>query len=483
MPVWVLKYNVATCDVDLHATINIAMLPVSSYIKQAKHIKRGANMTHESMPYDFSPDIEQLARDARKKDAWQAKLIYAKFLLSTPPKNGTAEKLLQEIHEKLKDATDHELKNFYFDATLLLEKNFALRKKSGIEIANIEAMLEQKYTRDVGSANYQSPEILYKTYRSLYMLNNGYTRDKYAKDLNFILNIKVELTDTLLAKIYFQLLRINIEEAAETGQLICLELAKRYADLLVNSPTMQEMDKAKYAKIIYDQLPAESPYTFANHTKQAFNFGKTVSKYTLKWMGLAVGTILDLTIIPKVISLAFIEEKPKYSFGHFILKKSGFMGGLQWLGERIGEHVIGNLITGPISALFGLLSYPVIFLHKILQSSPDVKLRAQGIINSERPSKDQQTSAALDKKDQANKKLTMFAYKKQDTPDAFGGVAADHIAKVKNIGQILEFPQTSTTAKTPYAYGRLFSKECQAMPAMAASVAHTPQATLYPRMK
>jgi hypothetical protein len=234
--------------------------------------------------------IEQLQRDAKKKGAYQAQIAYAEYLLETKGDIGTIKTLLTSVYnddqapkeyqalawfwygkflEKTKGGaggsggldkeiintytkvvqldTDRTLPEYFLACRVLASNhpNSLLRPVYGERARYVPQITPQKLTGD-------PPEIQYKQFRDAFEKGTK-PLIQYQADLSKLLS-DVELTDTLEAKIRFQLLHIALLQAKEHGLMDSLSQATTGVKLLIYNPKIGKTDKAMRARDVYNAM-------------------------------------------------------------------------------------------------------------------------------------------------------------------------------------------------------------------------------------
>lgn len=349
-------------------------------------------------------DLLQLERDAKKQGAWQAKLAYASYLLAYSPEQTEQAKIyLQEI-------INHDIRAYITEAKFLFETHFSSDgKRDAVALDSLEKTkasqngeVQLSYTRKIsGSLEFQYKKIRYE-------YDNPHRPEKKRRQiinttimqLEALLEQPLEMTDTLRAKIYFQLIRLHLEHANQKGQRSHVEEAKKYCQLLIKDSTLSSMVKAKHAEKIYDQIRSitDTPiYHFTTHIKESFKAGRKGNKILFKYAGVVLGNVIDfsLLVLPKIISKSagdINHVRKGKTFPVEFFKNAGFGYVFKKLGEKFGKHVMGNMVGGPIGAVFGAFYYPFEYLNQKYKTSSNIKEKTNGIIKLKKPLMDEHSS-------------------------------------------------------------------------------------------
>lgn len=322
----------------------------------------------------FNFHLAQLERDVIKTGAWQAKLAKGRYLLQSAEDTANESKKIT-LREKAKG---------YFEAVSTSESRYA--KDAKLELFRLNSDLQKNDpTAKPISELLQSQESAYQAqetqsseiqYKRLFLndidLNTGIS------SLNTLLK-SPELTDTLKAKIYFQLIRAYMSKAYHTGQFDYLTQALVYCDLLCSDPDLKEMNKAKLADAIRKNIRSKIQQrdirdnSFVTYIKDLMSFSLDSNKIFSKYIGLFIGNAIDFALLatPKLLeknhwepSRIFPSKKesnldPYYQNrpGARFFKNAGFAG----MGKWVGKYILAPLFTlyvAPVLLLFGLISYP-----------------------------------------------------------------------------------------------------------------------------
>ncbi len=244
---------------------------------------------------------EQLARDARKIGASQAKIALSQYLINHPQDKDLpqAQIMLTDVYMEEKAPLEYRIQaGFWLAKYSILQKNPShiaiqyyeetvnLAKQYLEQFPNLspiitetklscEALANIYKASDIARSNYylslalnikalgftiiktadQTAEFLYKTLRLNFAMKSV-TLIQYEKELIKLLN-HVELTDTLATKIYYQLILTNMQKAHSTGEIYSLTEAIKYCNTLTQNNKLAPMDKSQRAEKIKASISTE----------------------------------------------------------------------------------------------------------------------------------------------------------------------------------------------------------------------------------
>jgi len=410
-------------------------------------------------------DLLQLERDANKEGAWQAKLAYAHYLLKfEPEQKENAKKYLQEI-------IFNDIREYITEARYLHESHFpADNKRDAVAIASLEKVKTNQNNRFQPILNRRilsSPEFQYKTIRYNYE-HPSIPRNKRERlisqtiqKLETLLSSEEEITDTLRAKIYFQLIHLHIEHAQLKGQRSHLEEAKKYCQLLTKDETLSRMNKTAYAKQIYQEISTitnKPIYDFKTHIKESFKAGREGNRIFFKYAGIFIGNMIDFSLagMPKLVKKSMDQDfVPKgKTLPQELFKNSGFGVVFKYLGKQLGKHVVGNLVGGPIAAIAGVVFYPFEYFHQKYRTNSEIKKVAENVVNLKKDTVKKSSTAFCSDTLSTNSE-SIFAHNKDnsrfDKKIDYTKSELDQLISVKHESNL--FPKNE---KMAYAYGRVF---------------------------
>lgn len=324
--------------------------------------------------------LEQLKRDAAKKGAWQAKVALVNYYLTGTKKRAIerskendelASKYLEEVIEAQNWAKVHDhIPHPY--ATIAKQLQCKLKgEENAISKAAVDLNRSHFVSRNIRNLTRTPSENQYKTARFRSRFGNGsvYTSQQYEQDLKGLLE-SVEITDTLQAKIYFQLIHINLEKAKKTGHYAYLQTAYDYSKKLTQNPCLSGMEKAEKATKIMKELEKHFPKAeFSNFLREIVSFSQESSKIGFKWLGILIGNIANLSLFPPLFFNKASLGYAKYQYltnsnaASLIFKNSGFAWLFKNVGKLLGKYVFGNIFAA-FAVLFSLPVYPLLKMYK-----------------------------------------------------------------------------------------------------------------------
>lgn len=334
--------------------------------------------------------LEQLKRDASKKGALQAKIALVNYYLNTKaiPRSAESDKIalkyLEEVisaHEKAK--TEGKISNPY--ASIAKQILYKLNNKDD---AIFNTIVNSNQTNESTQQIRQLPvENQYKIAHMKFSYGDtkNYTLEEYESTLEKLLK-NVELTDTLRAKIYFQLVEINIEKAKKSGALLYMERARDFCDILTNDPALSSMIKADKATKILQKITQHEVMKdsgFWGYLKDIFKAIQIDGSRTgFKWLGIVLGNIANLSFLPLIFNKAYLDVGHRNweneSLTKLIFKNSGFAWLFKNVGKIIGTYVVGPIIGLAVAAL-SIPFYPFVYAYQRYKANNEISSLAEEI--------------------------------------------------------------------------------------------------------
>lgn len=233
--------------------------------------------------------LARLIKDANKPGAFQAKIAYLQYLIERTGSESDSqiEELLTELTLHRDLPIDYRELVFFWQAHYLDNKrgaathletikrnyeefvlskynyknypkeyNYALARLQDIYIFKYQKQDFSRYGKpEIISAASKSADYTYKDLRSL-VQRQSIGIQAYQNHLIKLLK-HPELTDTLEAKIYYQLLRTYLQEMSETGTKDSLKKVQETINKLVKSPHLHALHKAIRANEIQHKITNE----------------------------------------------------------------------------------------------------------------------------------------------------------------------------------------------------------------------------------
>lgn len=339
--------------------------------------------------------LEQLKRDASKKGALQAKIALVNYYLNTKaiPRSAESDKIalkyLEEVitaHDKAR--SEGKISNPY--ASIARQLQYKLNNKDD---ATFNTIASSNQSNEGSELTRQLPvENQYKIARMQFSYGdtNNYTLEKYESTLKKLLK-NIELTDTLRAKIYFQLVEINIEKAKNSGARVYVERAQDFCDILINDPALSSMIKADKARKILQKITESKvmeDFGVWDYLKDIFKTTQIDgSRTTFKWLGIVLGNIANLSLLPPLVNKATFDvgryknwDPAAGSFAKLIFKNSGFAWLFKNIGKVIGTYVVGPVIGLAVAAL-SIPFYPLVKVYQRYKTNNQISTLAGEIVN------------------------------------------------------------------------------------------------------
>lgn len=261
----------------------------------------------------------------------------------------------------------------------------------------------------------KTTEALENQYKSLRLAMQNKI-DSNSLDVNFIdetiakfkhLLQDIELTDTLKAKIYFQLIHLHLQKAHQSGRLNDLNRALTYCDLLCSDQYLKDMNKTKMAEQIRSDIRGKivngalrknlkdpiRDTKFSSWIKFSVRLGIMASRSIFKYIGLLIGNVMDLCLLftPKYFKKDDFSGRFKLYDNNALREwKTNWVRvglkhrGLARAGRWIGKHVLGNLfvpITIVLGFVAGILTYPFVKITQLFSENNVVKSKAKDILD------------------------------------------------------------------------------------------------------
>lgn len=235
--------------------------------------------------------LEQLQRDAKKIGAFQAKIAYATYLLENPTAEGQdqIESLLTSVCSAANAPTNYKIEALFYlgkfhnrqHNEVAATKNFetaveiSLKQHEKTQAFNqacaalaayyektnrIKHEYYKKLMRPSSQVDYvrtpsDTAEFKYKMLRMNFSSGTTTLKD-YEAEL-YSLFEHPELTDTLKAKLNFQLVQVALLKAKESGSKEHLDAATLYCERIQKDSTLIDMEKSANASIVAKQISAQ----------------------------------------------------------------------------------------------------------------------------------------------------------------------------------------------------------------------------------
>jgi hypothetical protein len=298
-------------------------------------------------------DVAQLFRDAYKAGAYQAKFYLALYLMKVNPAVNH-----QQNYDLLSTVAASNDSRYTVQAKVV-QRSLA-GNLSAAEVSAWKPALEKKAIKPKGNlflTTDMSAEYDYKVARiRMESPDMPYAWSDYIRDLKKIVK-SPELTDTLKAKVYFQLMRANLELTSQTGRRCDLQRAAKVARKLTSDPDLKDMFKSFEAARVLVEIDHALKASVLS-SSDYFELGFRGSRQFFKYLGLLLGNVLDLSLVflPKLffIKTGNAHSKVKNYRNHDFFEPSRFFknSGFAGIFKFIGRSIVG---TG-----FGMLIAPII---------------------------------------------------------------------------------------------------------------------------